>query len=382
MTLLQNVIDYLNSRKICFVEKFFPFYVCAACCHLVNIENKKNQFYVESGALPDLRMQMFFVSPAGFSKSFVLKALLAGPTSVFGGSLIPSAFSGSMTEAAFTGTVRFASTDDEPVVCYGAAHEYSEHLVGIEEFSALTVAMKQEHSSNLDNALLTALDSGRMIKRLAAGEISYETHITLFSGSQPTRFDLASGLGRRFVFIYFIPTAQEQQKLKICRRVGKGVRGNIGLLKKITNDIIDVGTAIKQVKGIEFSRRFDDAINDLSVPHYIEPLFERIGIGYNIATGNIKDVIEVEYTAELGQMMEQAKQWRLEIAMGAEEGQAIRILQDLSPMDEHELKTHLLDFGLSYGRAEEIIKSLIHQRRVKREGSTVTLEDKWKKMKH
>ncbi|MBU0792030.1 MAG: hypothetical protein KKC55_16400, partial [Gammaproteobacteria bacterium] len=244
--LMDTVLNYLKAREIVFSDRYMPYYVASAACHLCNIVNKEKQFYLESGAVPDLRLQIFLVSPPGYMKSFFLKILLDGPTSVFGGSIINTAFQGSMTEAGFVGTVKFGA-DDEPTTHYGAAYEYSHHIVGIEEFNALTNAMKQEHSSNLDNALLTALDSGMLVKRLGPGEISYSTNVTLFSGSQPARFDLSSGLGRRFLFIYFIPSKEEKELIRAGRRRGKGVRGKPEILLRAQREVEEIDERVKNI---------------------------------------------------------------------------------------------------------------------------------------
>jgi len=511
---MQSVLEFLESRKICFVKTFVPYYVTAVCCHLANLANKKNQFYMEAGAVPDLRIHMFFIAPPGFcvaptttvlmesgihkaavdvrvgdrlasingkpnivlnktrsnvdyyelphglkcsgqhrvltkngwkhakdltlkdqivtaftpnelkvhesqtwkkkpmylgyttahvtkrtkmyrqgpavdfttsqehyiannlvvhnSKSFILKVLLSGPTSALGGTELKTTYSGNLTEAGFTGTIRATDDSGEPIITYGAAHDYADYIVGIEEFSALTTAMKQEHSSNLDNALLTALDSGHLVKRLAAGEIRYDTDITLFAASQPTRFDLSSGLGRRFFFVNFIPSVAEKEKLKWCRRNSKGVRGDIGMLKKIGWDVTDVMKRIDELRSVKFTDEFMKSIDTLKVPHYIEPLFERLGIGYTIATTNFGSVLKVDITPELQKLMNVAKEWRTQISRGAEEQQVVRILE-AGEMGEIELKDELLDFGLQYGKSEELIGRLVKQKRIKREEGKVCL---------
>ena len=278
-----------------------------------------------------------------------------------------------MSEAGFTGTIRATDNEGDPIITYGAAHDYANHIVGIEEFSALTTAMKQEHSSNLDNALLTALDSGHLVKRLAAGEIKYETNITLMVGSQPSRFDLASGLGRRFFFIYFVPSAAERRELKLCRRRSKGVQGNMSLLKKISDDVDDVKKRIYGLKSIRFSSGFMEAIDKLNVSHYIEPLYEKLGIGYTAATTSFGSELEVKMTPELMELLKSANRWRMEVARGAEERQVVRVLEDKGLVEELKLKDELLEFGLTYMKSEELIGRLARQKIVKREDGKVCL---------
>jgi len=370
--LMDSAMEYLNARKIAFADRFMPYYIASSACHIMNLENKSRQFYLESGTLPDLRVQMFLVSPPGFMKSFFLKILLQTPTSLLGGTVVKTAYQGSLSEAGFVGTIRFGS-EDEPVTSFGAAAEYSDYIVGIEEFNALTNAMKQEHSTNLDNALLTALDSGRLVKRLGAGEIKYDTNITLFSGSQPARFNLSSGLGRRFVFIYFIPNAKEKEKLKIARREGRGVSGRPEVLKQVIKDVAYIEDRCKYVKEFEFSSRFTNFLDTLGVTHFVEPLYERLGLGFTLSTKTIDTIVKVDLNEELKRFLQDAHVWRQEIARGAEEGQIVKVLMDENPISDHNLKEKLLDFGLTYLKSEELLQILIKQKRVKRNEGKIEL---------
>ncbi|GAH74472.1 unnamed protein product, partial [marine sediment metagenome] len=116
-----------------------------------------------------------------------------------------------MTGAGFVGTTKFK--DGEKVKELGLAEERPAAIIGIEEFSAVTNMFKATHSGELDTALLGALDSGYCYKRLASGPIKYQTFVTLQTGVQPARFNLSSGLGRRLLFIEFIPTRKDWNTL-------------------------------------------------------------------------------------------------------------------------------------------------------------------------
>ncbi|MCK4649243.1 hypothetical protein KAT51_06950, partial [bacterium] len=113
-------------------------------------------------------------------------------------------------------------------------------------------------------------------------------------------------------------------------------------------------------------------IDNLKVPHYIEPLFERLGVGYAIATTEFNAILKVDITPELQKYMGIAKEWRTQISRGAEEQQVVRVLE-AGEMEELELKDELLDFGLQYGKSEELIARLVKQKRVKREEGKVCL---------
>ena len=85
----------------------------------------------------------------------------------------------------------------------------------------------------LGHSVETALDSGMIRKRLAAGKIEYQTNFTLWTGVQPARYQLSSGLARRFLFLLFIPNFKDIQAFKVNRRLAKNVKTNTLGLQKI-----------------------------------------------------------------------------------------------------------------------------------------------------
>lgn len=158
---------------------FPPFFLSAIGAHLLNLENKERHILVEAGAILDTRIHLLMCAPPGFSKTFWLSQFLRGEHALLAHSGIDIAFEAAMTEAGFVGTTRFVN--GESVRTMGVAEEYGNAILGIEEFSALSEMMKQTYARQLDTALLGALDSGWVYKRLASGSIAYQTNISLFS---------------------------------------------------------------------------------------------------------------------------------------------------------------------------------------------------------
>lgn len=356
MDLFDASVEWGKSSRIAFAERLFPPYTCSLCCHLFNLENFKREFFIEHGRLANTRMHIFFCAPPGYTKSLILQRLIQGKAAAYAESGVNINFEGSMTEAAFTGTVRVVESEIQAV--FGAAHEHRESILGIDEFASLTNAMKMDHSINLDNAMLTALDSGYLIKRLALGKIQYVTQLTLWTGSQPARFDLTSGLGRRFFFIYWIPSSKEEGVIKTARREAKNVYPKLELKKEINRNISKMKSKLKRVKKVVFADKIYRILDNFKIPHFEEPLYERLAMGYAIARDQLDKKLYVDVDTILSGMFAMEKNWRDEIKTGAELTEVLKVCKDLEPISVTELKKKLADFGMTYQRATVVIDIL------------------------
>lgn len=352
----------MTERKIGFVDLILPHYVAAACCHVMNLENKRREFYFEHGQPADLRLHVFFTAPPGYMKTFILKRCLDRNNSLFGNSIIKTAFLGEMTTAGFIGTTEMV--DGDTITHTGAAYDFQEHILGIDEFSVITNMMQSEHSKNLDNAMLTALDSGYIIKRLASGEIRYETHLTLFTGSQPARFNLTSGLGRRFDMVYFVPSQAEQVQMRQFRREGKGVVGQNATTQAVYHLTERLTDDLKRVRQLSFDDSIYKALDAFRIPHFEEPLYEKLAMGMSLATQKIEEDFVVKCTPQIQAVWNQEYQWRFKIKAGAQDSQVMQIITENPGIDESILKDLLLDFGMSYAETFMAIENLHHQRRI------------------
>jgi len=352
--LMNRILDYLNSLNVAFVDRFIPIYISSAMLHVFNLHNKENIIYTEHGSPKDMRLHITFVAPSGFFKSMLLRLLLRGSTSVFYDE-IPSGWESTMTEAGFVGSIR--SEDSETIVKKGAAWEYRNSIMGVEEFSAIQNIMSQQHSLNLDNALLAALDEGNLTKRLSAGKIEYETNLTLWCASQPLRFNLTSGLGRRFAFIYFIPNKREMNTIKLQRRLGRNVRPNIQKLRVMREEIRGIKDKISNIEEVKIN--IDKLLDKLNVIHYEETLYERIALGYVLATGDFDNIVDVKPTPGIEKLLRQELLWRKKIKWGADRQQVISILVENPIITRTELVSRLIDFGMSSDSANSLVRSMV-----------------------
>lgn len=353
MMLMDSVKKYFKETNVALVEKFVPYYCSSIACHLANLENKEREFFIRQGSVSDLRLHIFFVAPPGFSKSLILKKFLKGSYSALGKSEIGVGFEGLMTEASYTGTVE----DGKKIK--GAAWEHRKSILGVDEFSVLTDTMKMEYGKSLDKALLTSLDDGLLTKRLRGGKVTYETNLTLWCGSQPLRFDLSSGLGRRFFFIYFIPTKKEEAKIKTMNRKDNQSLPNPITLNQIAEDIELLRANISKIKSISISEDIYELLDELKIPHYEEVIYNRMAIGYTLASNyNINPHLTVPLTDKLEDMIIKEASWRSEIKKGPEISQVVNILEDRGVMQLTDLKDKLTNFGLSYKQATRALSEL------------------------
>ena len=237
----EAILNELEARNVAYARKFPPYYISSLGCHIFNIMNQQKGIYTEAGLKVNTRQHIILVTVPGFGKSFWLRQFLENELSLVKGTKIGCTFESQMSEAGFVGTAKFNSegvAQESPGLC----RNESNSIVGIEEFSAISAAVSQNYNAGLDTALLTALDSGMVRKRLAAGKIEYQTNLSLWTGVQPARYELSSGLARRFLFLLLIPNFNDIKQFKLNRRSSKNVKTNTLTLGKLKAAIkINIG---------------------------------------------------------------------------------------------------------------------------------------------
>jgi len=152
------ILEELKSREVYKAEVYAPFYICSFGCHEFNLYNQMAEIYFEAREVPSLRMHILFVAPPGMMKSFYMKQFLQGKYAIFRGTGLNFGFESTLTEAGFVGTVMNVAGDI--LITDGAAKIYADGILGVDEFSAITKALQQQHSTQLDTQLLSALDHG------------------------------------------------------------------------------------------------------------------------------------------------------------------------------------------------------------------------------
>jgi len=359
----QNCMNYLKNLEVAYVDRFMPFFFCSAAVHEFNKYNQDYEIWLSHGKIVNSRLHVLFVSPPGFMKTFASEILMYGPKTIFGDSVIPCDYQGSMTEASFTGTVRLMG--DELIKQYGIAKTKSDHILAIEEFSALTTMMQTSHSALLDTALLTALDSGRLSKGLGLGSFDYKTNLTLWVSTQPARFDLTGGMGRRFLTLLFLPTVQDQQTIKMAMRRGENIPPNIAHLKIIKQQMAEIVENINKINSVQFDKSVLDLFDKTNVIFYIELLYKRLALGYHLVEkwkGEPDIIVTADSTLE--KLVLQLDSWRSSIMQGSEEAQVINIVRTQPGIGLSDLKQKLSAYGYTYAKSSVLIEQLARQKEI------------------
>lgn len=361
------IIQQFKDRNTADYDKFPPFFICSIGAHYFNMLNQQGKIYTEAGMTVNTRLHIIMVAPQGQSKSFWLKQFLEHDNSIVKGTMIQTDFELRMTEAGYIGTIRFGD-NNQIVEAQGLCREETNSIVGIEEFSDLMKSMMvQDYNIGLENELLTTLDSGMAIKRLAAGKLEYRTNLTLWTATQPARYNLTSGLGRRFLFIFNIPTEESMGILKAKRRgAGDVIVSDVDMLalKKRINQTFNELTI--KVKKIRFSPSFYDFMDKLNVMPFEEPLYERLALGYTVMKSeSFTEEILVNPDTTLKKLMKMQWGWRRKIKQGTEESMVWSLIESSNGMKEDRCLDILLDFGMTPKDAKESIRLLKKRKLIK-----------------
>lgn len=377
MTVYDLIMEELLHRGCAYVERFPPYYIASIGCHILNLANREAEFYMDKGGdVGDIRIHIIFSAPPGFSKTFWLNQFMPRGTSetasrhaILKNTGLDVTMEATLTGAGFVGTTRF--NQGESIREPGLAELHSQALIGIEEFSAVTSMFKTAHSGELDNALLLALDSGYVYKRLAAGPIKYRTHVTLWTGSQPMRFDLSSGLGRRFVFIEFMPTTQDFLRLRSARREGIGKTHDPIRTDRIRDEIRSLIVKASSIRKIEIDPRFYEWVDEFdqegqNIWHIQEVLLERFLLGLAFMRNGIRNwnfqrdaLLYAEFDDVAKYFCEMLSEWRYNVTRGSEYSQVMIILEDLGgKAPKAVIRNRLLDYGMDFGQATELLYTM------------------------
>ena len=249
-------------------------------------------FYTPMSQLPDTRIHLMLRGAKGSGKSILINMFLSEGTGLLhsmnqdlGEGMRTMLGPNSVTEAGMFGSV----DEDGQILGRPLAREMCGGILGFEEFSSMSDASKKEHSLDMKNQLLTSLDNGRVQKALRAGWVNYTTRYTIWAGTQPARFELESGLDRRF-FIIDIDMNPEKELLY---KQAQHTQSNVTVEERVelANLAIDIKTWIRNrmdeavanpPTGVLFADDVLEWVEHPSVRSFESDLFRRICIGYHM----------------------------------------------------------------------------------------------------
>jgi hypothetical protein len=297
----------------------------------------------------------------GFGKTYFLKQFLDSERYSFikksgvGGSFK----SGKMSEAGFVGTIG-KDQEGKQVITYGFCHPDKEgnNILGFEEFSTVTSSFKQDFNVGLDNAVLTALDTGKVGKDLAAGGMGYETNLTAWAGVQPARYDLGSGFARRLIFTAMYPSMEDIRILRKNRREAKNIQIDNTKLKNIRLGIGQKKQEIESnLKKITFSNEFYKNIDRYDNMPYDDELFERVAIGYHMMKSErIGDQLYITMDNELDRIIQLLRKYEKMI----KDAGPTTFIWHLIRSEEYVEKKTVLNYGYKLGLENKQIQGALN----------------------
>mgnify|MGYP004451835265 FL=1 len=319
MNIFDKTIEFAQRNYFVDVEDKIPIFLCSIGGHIFNALNKCSRcdfdpdsplvdenndfviencplrhdnmpFYTPMSQLPDTRIHILMRGAKGSGKSVLILMFLAEGTGLAysSNSDLGEGFRTMMGANSITEAGMFGSVDEEGEIAgRPIAREMCGGFLGFEEFSSMSDASKKDHSMDMKNQLLTSLDNGRVQKAMRNGWVRYTTRYTVWAGTQPARFELDSGLDRRFFIIDIEMTPQKERLYKLAQHK----QANMSNEERVA--LANLNIEIKQWirRRMEYAVRnpptgiiFDDDIMEWidrpDVRSFEADLFRRMCIGY------------------------------------------------------------------------------------------------------
>ena len=362
MSVMELVLEELKSRNVYKAETYAPFYVCSAMVHAFNLMNQKKKVYWEAKRLPNMRLHILFVAPPGYMKTFYLSSLGGDDYGIFRNCGIHIGHEQSLTEAGLVGTIQ--NINGVGIATEGAAQTFANGLMLIDEFSAITSALKVQYNSQMDTQLLAALDHGKVNKRLGGGKIEYDTNLTLWAGVQPARYDLSAGLGRRMIFLLFLPSRVDNERLLDTMHHTRNIRPDINQMNTLWRKIEHTVKGMDVIESVTFGDGVYKLYKDLKLFSYESSYFDRLLLGFQLSLYGPEKHVEVQVdNPYIIDLIQKEKSWRDSIVKGVDFIQMMKLIKTAGVESEGKIeitKNALVEEGIMIGwNAHQIHEKLI-----------------------
>lgn len=346
--IFDRVQQFCDDNYLVDVQDKVPIFICSIGAHLFNAVNKCSMcdfdpltapegsftiadcplrhadypVYTPATRLADTRIHILIRGAKGSGKNVLLDLFCAENTGLLwnndalkGVGFRTMFGANSITEAGMFGSVN----DDGDILGNPVARYMCGGFVNFEEFSSMSDASKKDHSVDMKNQLLTSLDSGRVNKSMRSGWVKYNTRMTMWAGTQPARFELESGLDRRFFIIDIAMTPEKELEYKKAQNAQASItpekrRELIGESIDLRKWFIERQQKVmaKKPQGVSFSTEFEQWVLQESVRSFESDLFRRLAIGYTMMKGEWKDkeLLIIELDDRLRQILETSLKMR------------------------------------------------------------------------
>jgi hypothetical protein len=346
--IFDRVQNFCDDNHLVDVADKVPVFLCSIGAHMFNAVNKCSMcdfdpltapegsfviedcplrhteypIYTPASRLADTRINILIRGQKGSGKNVLLDLFCAENTGLLwnneamGGEGFRTMIgANSITEAGMFGSVN----EDGEIMGRPLARDMCGGFICFEEFSSMSDAGKKDHSIDMKNQLLTSLDSGRVNKAMKAGWVKYNTRFTLWAGTQPARFELESGLDRRFFIIDITMTPEKELAYKIAQNAQASTppakRAALATeMIALRKWFIDrqKKTMAKKPKGVVFGEDFEEWVLQESVRSFESDLFRRMAIGYAMMQGEWvdKELLMVDLDDRLRAILEDTLKMR------------------------------------------------------------------------
>lgn len=356
--ILDPILAECADRQLYLADVYAPFFVASYACHRFNIMNQRRQVYWENKRIPNNRIHTLFVSPPGFMKTFYLTNMGGGENAIFDGTGTDMCFKESMTEASFIGSYGGNGRGNAYKI-EGVAEQHKEGVIVVDEFSAILNALKAQFNGQFEPQLLAALDHGNIQKDLASGSIEYKTMMTVWSGIQPTRFDMTAGLGRRFNYLLFIPTERDNDILRTLKRSARGMKANTMEIKRLHNKIRDFNDGMNIISKVEFAEEIDDYYDYNKLYNYETSIFDKLALGYYLAKNGPEKNVCVELDEGMKALFERQKSWRTTLQQGVDFAMISNVITKYGGMiHQSELANECMIYGWNAAQVGRLVRTM------------------------
>ena len=354
MNIFNAMQEYVNRNHYIDVEDKIPVFLCSIGTHIFNGLNKcgtcpfiptgedgvfaidscilrhdKAPLYTPMSHVADTRLHILMRGMKGSGKSVLINLFLAPKTGLLASAEnaeIGMAFRTDIGPNSITEAGMFGSVNEEgEIMGRPLAREMCGGFLGFEEFSSLVDAAKKDHSTDMTNQMLTSVDNGRVKKAMRAGWVEYTTRYTLWAGTQPGRFEMESGMDRRFFIIDINMNPEKEMLFKKAQAKQASMTNAERLeLADMTIDIKQFFTdrAMEVIMNPPTGLWFDEAFNEWlfqpEVRSHEADLFRRLAIGYSIMSPHYKggEKLEIIMTDQLRVILDDCLRMRRNVMDG------------------------------------------------------------------
>ena len=362
LDLYKETLEIFRERKFLKADLIIPIYICSIGNHMFNFVNKHREkpILTEGDQVMDTRLHIFMVTIPGFGKTYTINQFGGKSNGILKDTDIETGKVASITSSGMVGSIK-STPDGNTVTNRGVLQRKANAILMSDEFSNVTTAAKTAHSMNLIDDLLTALDTGEMNKDQSGGALEYDTWATVWAATQTGRFDMKSGLIRRFAFIVYMPDAGDVYKLRQMRRESKNIKTN---LTKLLEYKLGINARKKEInenlKEVIYPKEYYDWINEFYSMHYEDALYERILLGYWLMKSeSIGEKLVLKLNDEVKLIMRHQMADRLLIQRGVQKIRIMEVIKFIKTIKLSELYKLLFAFALDEKYIERGLDALV-----------------------